>query len=131
VLSEIGYPGFVVYLAILLLALVASQTTAKMARQGKAPPDLYHHAVAIQAALVVFTVGGSFLPFQYTEMLWHCIGLAMALRAIAKVPAPALAIAEPATAQLTTTFRPAQAMRGTLASAVAIRAALRGTVDQA
>jgi hypothetical protein len=43
-------------------------------------------------SLVVFAVGGSFVIFQYTEMLWHVVGLTMALHflteaAVAAAPA--------------------------------------------
>jgi hypothetical protein len=50
--------------------------------------------VAIQAAFAACLVGGSFLPFQYNEILWHFVGLSMALRAIAMkatVTSPSLA----------------------------------------
>ena len=38
----------------------------------------------IEGGLVAFAVGGTFLPFQYTEMLWHVLALSMALDAIAR-----------------------------------------------
>ena len=46
--------------------------------------EFYHYAVAIQTAFASCVVGGSFLPWQYTEMLWHFIALTMALRLIAQ-----------------------------------------------
>ena len=34
-------------------------------------------ALGQQGALVVFGVGGTFVTFQYTEMLWHTLALSM------------------------------------------------------
>jgi hypothetical protein len=33
----------------------------------------------MESALVVFAVGGSFVIFQYAELLWHTFGLTMAM----------------------------------------------------
>ncbi|HEY1249018.1 MAG TPA: hypothetical protein VGE97_08535, partial [Nitrososphaera sp.] len=48
-------------------------------------PTLLHlsqSAAALETGLVVFIVGGSFLPFQYNEMLWHYIGFTIVLEVI-------------------------------------------------
>ena len=44
------------------------------------PAEFQMYAVAIQTGLVVFVVGGSFVTFQYREILWHFFGISMALR---------------------------------------------------
>jgi hypothetical protein len=57
---------------------VANQATA-----GTLPQEFYQYAVSLQAAFVAAMVGGTFLPWSYTEMLWHFFALSMALRQIA------------------------------------------------
>ena len=37
----------------------------------------------MESALVAFAVGGSFVSFQYNEMLWHFFALTMALEHVA------------------------------------------------
>jgi hypothetical protein len=61
---------------------------------------MYHYAIAVQAGFAACMVGGTFLSFQYNEMLWHFVGLSMALRGIAMratqpVVVPAVAEPEP------------------------------------
>ena len=82
VLAELGYTGFALYVAILIMAVVACQQVATQAKTGKAPPELYYYAVAIQTGFAVCAVGGSFVAWQYCEMLWHFVGLSMGLRTV-------------------------------------------------
>jgi hypothetical protein len=71
----------------------------RVASRNGALVDLGKGAVAIQTSLVAFVVGGSFVPFQYNEILWHVIGLSMVLRRLAaqqeQVLATQLMIKEP------------------------------------
>lgn len=83
VLAELGYPAFLVYLTILGLAVLSTQSIASRSKRGDLPPEFYSYAVALQIAFATCFVGGSFVPWQYVEMLWHFIGLTMALRSIA------------------------------------------------
>jgi hypothetical protein len=55
-------------------------------------PETGHLAVAVEMALLVCAVGGTFVTFQYVEVLWHFVGLSMALHAlnVAAVPAPSV-----------------------------------------
>jgi hypothetical protein len=41
------------------------------------------YATALESGLVAFMVGGTFVPFQYIEMLWHYFGLTIALERVA------------------------------------------------
>jgi probable O-glycosylation ligase (exosortase A-associated) len=95
-LAETGYLGFAVYLAILILAIMATFQVMRLAKKGHAPPDLYHYALALQCGFAVFVVGGSFVPWQYCEMLWHFVGLSMGLRALAYATASKTAAVAPA-----------------------------------
>jgi probable O-glycosylation ligase (exosortase A-associated) len=92
VLAELGYPGLVLFIAQLLLARRACSRARRAAKLRPENGDLARFAFAIEGALVAFVVGGSFVPFQYTEMLWHMIGLSIVLNVLAvKAPEPALA----------------------------------------
>lgn len=84
ILAETGYVGALFYLMSLVTAFRAC---AYVRRIGVSHPELRHlaeSAVALETCLIVFLVGGSFVPFQYNEMFWHILGLAIALRHIAE-----------------------------------------------
>ena len=83
VLAELGYVGLALYVALLVLAIMATTGIAGRARRGELPMEFHYYAVAIQTAFAAAFVAGSFVPFQYTEMFWHFIGLSGALRNIA------------------------------------------------
>lgn len=83
VLSEAGYPGLLLYVAIVLSSLLACRSVRKRAAAGIVPKELGAYAIALEAGMVAFIVGGSFVSFQYSEMLWHYFGLTMALEHVA------------------------------------------------
>jgi probable O-glycosylation ligase (exosortase A-associated) len=83
VLAELGYTGLTLYVVVFGLAMIACSSVARRARAGDLPSEFGHYAIGLQNSLAVFFVGGSFVPWQYTEMLWHIVGLSMALRTIA------------------------------------------------
>ena len=99
VLAELGYVGLFLYVLILLSAFRACAYVRRVASRNGALVDLGKGAVAIQTSLVAFVVGGSFVSFQYNEILWHVIGLSMVLRRLAaqqeQVLATQLMIKEP------------------------------------
>jgi len=83
VLAEMGYPGLLLYLTIVGLSFVGCHRVRRKAARGEIPQELGRYAVGLESALVAFAVGGSFVPFQYYEMLWHYFALTMALEAVA------------------------------------------------
>jgi len=83
VLAELGYMGICLYLAILLGAFGACFQVRRLSRQHLMEAELAKGAAALEASLVAFVVGGSFVPWQYNEMLWHIIGLSIVLQRIA------------------------------------------------
>jgi probable O-glycosylation ligase (exosortase A-associated) len=83
VLAEVGYPGLFLYLAIILAAFRACAQVRRLAFRNETLSDFGKSAIALEASLVAFVVGGSFVVFQYNEMLWHIIGLSIALRRLA------------------------------------------------
>ena len=68
----------------IILAFAACRRARKAAALGGEHAVLKTYAFAIEGSLVAFTVGGTFIPFQYTEMFWHVIGLSIALNTAAK-----------------------------------------------
>jgi putative inorganic carbon (hco3(-)) transporter len=82
VLAELGYPGLLLYALNLLLAWTACRRAVRLAREHPEYADLRHWAVAIETCLVVFVVAGTFVTVQYTEMIWHVMGLSAALNAM-------------------------------------------------
>jgi O-antigen ligase len=93
VLAELGYPALIIYIAMFVLAFTGTNKVIALARAGALPINYYHAGVALQTAFVACVVGGTFLPWQYTEMLWHFIALTMALRHLARKTAKANAVA--------------------------------------
>jgi putative inorganic carbon (HCO3(-)) transporter len=83
VLAEGGYPGLLIYIAIVVSSLFACRRVRQQAARGEVPRELGAYAIGLETALVAFIVGGSFVSFQYCEMLWHYFGLTMALERVA------------------------------------------------
>jgi probable O-glycosylation ligase (exosortase A-associated) len=79
ILADLGLPGFLLFIGSLAGALVACRRARRLARRGEVSKDVGEFAVALETALIVFGVGGTFVSFQYTEMLWHLIGLSIAV----------------------------------------------------
>jgi O-antigen ligase len=82
-LAEVGFPGLAIFMVIFVLSLMTSRRIRKLARSDPGFEDLVPFAVAIETGLVVFAVGGAFVIFQYTEILWHFLGLSAAISRIA------------------------------------------------
>ncbi len=83
ILAEAGYPGLLIYVAIVVSSFFACRRVRKSAARGEVPVELGAYARALETGLVAFIVGGSFVSFQYSEMLWHYFGLTMALERVA------------------------------------------------
>lgn len=83
VLAEQGYPGLVIFVLIVLSSFRACRRVRKAAARGEIPGPLGPYAIAFEASLVAFIVGGSFVSFQYCEMLWHYFALTVALERVA------------------------------------------------
>jgi probable O-glycosylation ligase (exosortase A-associated) len=104
VLAESGYPGFLMFVAIVLLSLRSCRRVRLAARRGELPDELGRYAIGFETAIVAFMVGGSFVSFHYCEMLWHYFALTIALErvavaemAVARAKSPDAAAAQPVT----------------------------------
>jgi len=83
-LAELGYPGLLLFLSQFVLAFRSCWRARAAARLGPEHAHLRHYAFAIEAGLIAFAVGGTFLPVQYMEMVWHFFAVAIALDIIAR-----------------------------------------------
>ena len=83
VLAETGYPGFLLFVAIVLTSLRSCRRVRLAAKRGEVPDELGRYAIAFETAIVAFMVGGSFVSFHYCEMLWHYFALTIALQRVA------------------------------------------------
>lgn len=93
VLAELGYPGLLLFLLIIGNALWTCRRTRRLAKQHPSLRNLGFYAFAIEGALVTFAVGGSFVIFQYVEMLWHTLALSMVIDRLVAERAAALTAA--------------------------------------
>jgi probable O-glycosylation ligase (exosortase A-associated) len=89
VLAELGYPGLIIFVAILAFAFWQCARVRRLAARRPDLANLAIYAAGIEAALLAVTVGGTFVIFQYVEFLWHCIALSIAVSRIAAKTAPA------------------------------------------
>jgi putative inorganic carbon (hco3(-)) transporter len=83
VLAELGYPGLLLFVAIIGSSFLACRRVRRAAARGEVPAEMAPYAIALESALVAFVVGGSFVSFQYNEMLWHFFALSVALERVA------------------------------------------------
>jgi probable O-glycosylation ligase (exosortase A-associated) len=89
VLAETGYPGFLLFVLIILTSLVSCRRVRLAAKRGEVSQPLGQYAIAFETALVAFMIGGSFVSFHYSEMLWHYFALTIALERVAVAEAAA------------------------------------------
>ena len=83
VLGDLGYPGLVLFVLIVLGSLRSCRQVRRAAARGEVPAELGRYAIAFETALIAFCVGGSFVSFHYNEMLWHYFALTIALERVA------------------------------------------------
>lgn len=80
--GEMGYPGLILLIVLLIQGMY---TGFKIRRFTKGRPqygELRAYGNAMETSLYVYCVGGTFLNAQYSEMVWHFIGLSIALHGI-------------------------------------------------
>ena len=83
VLAESGWPGLLLYIGIVISSWFACVRVRRSAERGVVPKEIGAYATALESGLVAFIVGGTFVSFQYSEMLWHYFGLTIALERVA------------------------------------------------
>jgi probable O-glycosylation ligase (exosortase A-associated) len=89
ILAELGYVGLFLFALQLLLAVLACRRARRLARAHPDRASIAQFAMAHEVSLLAFALGGSFVPLAYNEMLWHFIGLSIAIERMATAPAAA------------------------------------------
>ena len=84
VMAELGFPGLFLFVALIGRTFWTNIRVQRLARKHPELSTLAHFAVGTEGALVAFAVGGSFVIFQYHEILWHLIGVSIAIDAMAR-----------------------------------------------
>lgn len=84
VLADLGYPGLLLFLANLGFVLAASRRARFFAKERSDFHELGVFAAAVETSMVAFAVGGTFVNYHYSELLWHLIGLSAAMFAIVR-----------------------------------------------
>jgi putative inorganic carbon (hco3(-)) transporter len=82
-LADLGYPGLLLFIAIVFTSLRSCRRVRKAAQRGEIAAPLGAYATGFETSLVAFMVGGSFVSFHYNEMLWHFFALTIALDRVA------------------------------------------------
>lgn len=83
VLAELGYPGLILFVTILGCSFTTCGQVRRLASRNEVPVDLGNAALALESSLIAYVITSAFLASQYNEMVWHFIGLTVALRQIA------------------------------------------------
>jgi probable O-glycosylation ligase (exosortase A-associated) len=79
VLGDLGYPGLVLFVGNLTVALWSCWRVVRMTRRLPEFREMRVYANALISTLIVYAVTGTFLSHQYNEMAWHMFGLSTAL----------------------------------------------------
>jgi probable O-glycosylation ligase (exosortase A-associated) len=83
-LAELGYPGFLLFVALFGSSVWSLWRISSKVRHDREKQDIHIYANALLTSLVVFAVGGTFLPLQYNEMFWHFMALGITLTFLAQ-----------------------------------------------
>ena len=78
-LGEQGYPGLVIWLAIMIGGLVRMQVLAVRYRKHAEEPWIAPLAIALQHAMIVYLVGAAFVGIAFQSFLWMLVGAQIAL----------------------------------------------------
>jgi hypothetical protein len=77
-MGDLGFLGFGLFVVLIINGF---RTCIRAQRLAKGDPSLLNlgqMAMAIEGALVVYCIGGSFVSHQYLEMHWHMLALSIA-----------------------------------------------------
>jgi probable O-glycosylation ligase (exosortase A-associated) len=79
VMADLGFTGLVLFVLLIANGFRACLRAQRLAKRDPALQDLGKMAMAIEGALLVYCVGGSFVSDQYLEMHWHMLALSIAV----------------------------------------------------
>ncbi|MBI4638177.1 MAG: O-antigen ligase family protein [Candidatus Rokubacteria bacterium] len=85
---ELGLPGLSLFLLLLLGAIRRVGLVRRRAAGDPGARDLFHLAEGLQVSLVAFAVAALFHPVAYHFYFYELAGLAVAMQAVSRAPAP-------------------------------------------
>jgi probable O-glycosylation ligase (exosortase A-associated) len=88
-LAELGFPGLLLLAANVGLAFVGCWRVAHRKPRNVDDERLATLANGMMTSIAAYAVAGSFLSQQYSEMVWHFIGLSTAIGLVAQRSCPA------------------------------------------
>jgi probable O-glycosylation ligase (exosortase A-associated) len=111
-IAEVGYVGLGIFLVLFVRAFYVNWHARRLAKRRPDMANLVAYGTALETAMVVFAVGGSFVPHQYNEMLWHFVALTIVIDRLVReriaqpVATTTVAVAAPAPVRLGFTVQP-------------------------
>jgi probable O-glycosylation ligase (exosortase A-associated) len=79
VLGEQGYPGFLLYLAMIVSSLLKLRSLKKKWRDAPGMSWMANLADAVVTSIVIFLAGGAFVGIAYQPFIFYLIGLTVTL----------------------------------------------------
>lgn len=120
VLADLGYTGLALFVLLIANGFRTCIRAQRLAKRDPALQDLGKMAMAIEGALLVYCVGGSFVSDQYLEMHWHMLALSIAVDRLVR---ERLTVTEGAPASSAAVQAAASAWSGRIVMPAAVRAA--------
>jgi len=85
VLGEHGYPGILIYLSMLVMALLQLRGIAKRFKTSDSDAWLSHLATALGQCMIIYMAGSLFVGIAFQSMLYYLLALAASLGHIAAI----------------------------------------------
>jgi putative inorganic carbon (HCO3(-)) transporter len=97
--SELGYPGFLGFVAMILSTFAVNRATRKLAtgRHGR-NEFIYRMALGLDASLIGFLVSGFFVTVLYYPYFWINLAMTVSLHTAARSGVSPAVVADPAVA---------------------------------
>jgi len=109
VLAEHGYPGFVLFVGLILSTLLSLRGLIRSTRDRPDQDWIKDCARMVEVSLVAYLVSGTFLSMSYFDLFYHLVAITVLLKVLAARPVAEATADPPATAVATTGPNPAKA----------------------
>jgi len=83
VLSEHGFPGFLLYAGLIVSCILTLRRLRKGGPDGKPPSWIINYSHMLEVSIVGYCVAGSFLTIAYMETLFTVVALVIMLSVLA------------------------------------------------
>ena len=93
-LKKLFLTGILIYLAAFALAYRNCRRVQRLAKGRPELQNLAAYALAIEGGFIVAVIGGTFVIFQYVEMIWHYVALSSVIKHLAETRVKELETAE-------------------------------------